>query len=84
MRQRARTAGRPLPEGISELPLGIVCTVLGCVAVYAALFAIGAAVYGRTAQSLGLGGLAVAAALAIRGLWKRRAEPMSVGTGAGA
>jgi SSS family solute:Na+ symporter len=73
VRQRAKAAGRPLPEGISELPLGIVCTVLGCVAVYAALFAIGAVIYGRTVQSVGLSILSIAAAWAIRSLWKRRA-----------
>lgn len=72
VRRRAEAAGQALPRGAAELPLGIACAALGCVSVYAALFATGLAIYGKTAQALGLGAVAVAAAWAIRSLWSRR------------
>ena len=71
VRRSAQAAGEPLPEGIGELPSGVACAALGCVAVYGALFATGLAIYGRRAAALGLAALAVAAALAIRKLWSR-------------
>ena len=71
LRRSAAAAGDPLPEGIGELPAGLACAALGCVAVYGALFATGLAIYGRTAQALALAALAAAAAFAIRALWSR-------------
>lgn len=46
---RAKQEGTPI-AGVGErwsVPLGILCSVIGCVAVYAALFAIGAWIYGQ-------------------------------------
>jgi Na+/proline symporter len=81
VRRRAEAAGQPLPRGAAELPLGIACAALGCVAVYAALFATGLAIYGKTAQALGLGAVAVAAAWAIRSLWSRRTPMPTLDSG---
>jgi len=72
VRERAAAAGEPLPDGLSGLPVGIACAALGAVAVYAALFATGQFIYGRTPAAAGLAVVAVAATLAIRALWMRR------------
>jgi hypothetical protein len=45
--------------------------LLGCVAVYALLFATGLFIYGRTSVAAGLLALAIGAAAGIRGLWAR-------------
>ena len=82
LRRRARAAGQPLPAGAAELPLGIACAALGCVAVYAALFATGLAIYGKTTQALALGAVAIAAAWSIRSLWARRTPTQPSTTGA--
>jgi Na+/proline symporter len=71
VRRAAAAAGEPLPAGLGELPVGIACAALGCVAVWSALFATGAVLYGRSGAALGLAGIAVAAALAIRSLMTR-------------
>jgi hypothetical protein len=74
LRRSAAAAGEPLPEGIGELPSGIACAALGCVAVYGALFATGLAIYGRIGAALGLFGIAIAAGLAVRTLLSRSAR----------
>jgi Na+/proline symporter len=71
IRRSAEAAGAPLPSGLGELPSGLACSALGCIAVYAALFATGAMIYGRVAAALALGGLAVASALAMRAIWMK-------------
>jgi Na+/proline symporter len=71
VRRRAAEAGDPLPPGLGELPAGIACAALGCLAVYAALFAAGAALYGRPGSAALLAATGVAAALAVRWLWGR-------------
>jgi Na+/proline symporter len=71
VRRAAEAAGEPIPAGLGELPIGLACAALGCVAVYSALFATGFALYGRTAGAFALFALACAATLAIRALWSR-------------
>jgi SSS family solute:Na+ symporter len=71
VRRAAAADGEELPAGLGELPSGLACAALGCVAVYAALFATGLAVYGRTAAAIGLAVLAAATAWTIRAIWSR-------------
>ena len=71
VRSAAAAAGEPLPSGLGELPSGLACAALGCVAVYSALFATGLAIYGRTTAALGLAALSLASAWAIRTIWSR-------------
>jgi Na+/proline symporter len=71
VRARAADAGEPLPSGLGELPSGVACAALGCVAVYAALFATGAAIYGRVPTAVVLAATGIVAGLGIRWLWAR-------------
>ncbi len=72
VRQRAAAAGEDLPEGASELALGIACMVLGVVAVYSALFATGLFIYGRSMPAIVLALVGAAAAFGVFRLWGRR------------
>ena len=65
--------GVALGEGpaTNDLTLGLACMALGCVAVYASLFATGLALYGRTLPALALAATAAAATVAIVTLWRR-------------
>lgn len=72
VRRRAAAAGEPLPEGASELPLGIACMVLGSVAVYSALFATGLLLYGKALPGIVLALVAATAAFGVFRLWGRR------------
>ena len=81
--RRAELEGEPLPSGLGELPVGIACAALGCVAVYAALFATGSALYGRGLAAALLAALSVAAALAIHALWGRVARRLESARGGG-
>lgn len=56
----------------TRLPQALLSMSLGCVAVYGALFATGRALYGHTGSALALAVLAVAAALGVVELWRRR------------
>lgn len=71
VRRRAAEDGEPLPAGGGELPAGIACAALGSLAVYAALFATGLALYGRPVGAVILMVVGVAAGLGIRRLWFR-------------
>jgi hypothetical protein len=70
---RAEAEGVALREGPArnDLTLGLACMALGCVAVYASLFATGLALYGRTLSALALAAIAAAATAAIVKLWRR-------------
>ncbi len=73
---RARERGElpPAPRGRAErwpVPMGIVCMFAGSAALYAALFALGSWLFGRTGEALGLGALAVVASLALWFAWKK-------------
>ncbi len=72
VRRRAAAAGEPLPEGASELTLGIACMMLGSVAVYSALFATGMFLYGKLGQASILAVVSAASAFGIFRLWGRR------------
>ncbi len=72
VRRRAVAAGEDLPAGASELPLGIACMALGSIAVYAALFATGLFLYGRSGAGFMLATVGVAAAVGVVRLWRRR------------
>lgn len=79
IRRRAEAAGDPIPEASPNdgIGLGLARAGLGCVAVYAALFATGYTLYGESTRAWLTGALAVGAATAIavtyRGT-KQRAE----------
>ena len=63
----AAAQGLPLrdEEGRSGLPLGILCMMLGCAAVWGLLFALGYGLYGKWAYAAVLGAVTVAATLTI-------------------
>jgi len=63
-------------SGEWRLPVQILCVFLGCVAVYAALFAAGSLLYGNLAWGLALAGLALGATLLLfRNFGRTGAEP---------
>ncbi|MDO5579825.1 MAG: sodium:solute symporter family protein [Planctomycetia bacterium] len=59
--EKAAAEGEPLaiPEEKWSVPLGILCSVIGCIAVYAALFSFGMFLYGRFLFGSVLLGIAV-------------------------
>ncbi len=75
VRRRAAADGEPLPEGASELTLGIACMMLGSVAVYSALFATGMFLYGKLGPASILAVVSAASAFGIFRLWGRRDTP---------
>ena len=66
-------AGRGAQEDLetSDLPAGILCMVLGCIAVYTALFATGYWLYGRHTLALLLTAIFALSALWLAKLWAR-------------
>ncbi|NLO32015.1 MAG: Na+:solute symporter [Candidatus Hydrogenedentes bacterium] len=58
------TSGRQLPQGI-------LCMILGCIAIYAALFATGYFIYGRYILGTTLGLLSIICSVALTFSWKR-------------
>lgn len=74
----AAAAGEPLPSGLGELPAGVLCSLLGCVAVWSALFATGLFIYGRGLAAGGLFALAGAASCGIYFFWTRSARRMEL------
>jgi len=81
VRRRAASGGEPLPAPSSDLAAGLVCMILGSIAVYSALFSTGMALYGRGSAALLLGLVGVLSALAILPLWKRLAPSRPAGDG---
>jgi hypothetical protein len=53
------------------MPAGIVCMVMGCLAVYTALFATGYWIYGRSLVAAMLSGVAVVATVILIRTWKK-------------
>ena len=76
--EAAAAAGEPLPSGLGDLPAGIFCVLLGCIAVWSALFATGLAIYGRGLEATGLFALSLVAAVAIYFAWSRSARRMEL------
>jgi SSS family solute:Na+ symporter len=72
VRQRAVHDGSPLPENGRgwDVPRGLLCAALGCVVVYATLFATGQWIYGRTVAALVLMMVAVVAGFTLQKLWR--------------
>ena len=60
---------KPTHQSGDNLSLGIVCMVIGCVAVYAALFAVGYWIYGKLTVAITLLLVAVAGMYALFKLW---------------
>lgn len=73
LRQRAESAGEPLPnEGDGfRLGGGICAMLLGCVAVYGALFAVGHGLFGHPILALVLTGVSIIASTLLMRLWQR-------------
>jgi solute:Na+ symporter, SSS family len=73
---RARAEGDMIDEGEAgwSVPLGIVCMVAGCVAVYSTLFATGQWIYGNYVWATALSGLAAAGAVLLVVMWRRLAR----------
>ncbi len=73
VRERARQAGEPLPdeEARWSVPLGLLCMMVACVAVYAVLFATGSWLYGNAGLGLVLAALAAAAIAFLVRTWAR-------------
>ena len=53
------------------VPMGILCSFVGCIAIYAALFSTGCFLYGRWAAAFGLLALTVVGALLLFRCWKK-------------
>jgi solute:Na+ symporter, SSS family len=56
-------------KGRSNLPAGILCMVIGCLAVYSALFATGFWIYGQYLPAVVLTVIAIASTVALIALW---------------
>ena len=70
---RAKSENNPIDESGQrwDLPLGILCMVFGCLAVYAALFAAGAWIYMNYTQGVVLTVIAVVATVLLLKFWTR-------------
>ena len=70
---QARRDGTPLPESDKPwgVPLGLLCSLIGCVAVYAVLFAMGFLLYGKYLAAVILLGVAALSCLFLFKTWKR-------------
>ena len=70
---QARREGTPLPESDKPwgVPLGLLCSLIGCVAVYAVLFAMGFLLYGKYLAAVVLLGVAALSCLFLFKTWKR-------------
>ncbi|MCJ7681581.1 MAG: Na+:solute symporter, partial [Candidatus Aminicenantes bacterium] len=54
-----------------DVPAGIVCMSLGCLAVYSTLFATGNFIYGKTILGAGLAAVAVVSTFLLTRAWKK-------------
>ncbi len=69
---KAAADGVPLPtDGNSHIGLGVACMLVGCVGVYAALFATGYYLYGQTTNAIILTVVAVVAAGFLATMWSK-------------
>ncbi len=71
--ERARAEGEDLESGDAawQVPIGILCMLIGCVAVYAALFATGYWIYGNYVAATFLTVVSALAIYALMRLWHR-------------
>ncbi|MDO4571205.1 MAG: sodium:solute symporter family protein [Planctomycetia bacterium] len=70
--ETAEREGKPIrSDGRAwSVPMGLLCSVLGCMGVYAALFAVGAWLYGRWASASILTGVACVGGLLLYFAWR--------------
>ncbi|MGB4536995.1 MAG: hypothetical protein WBI34_12605, partial [Tenuifilaceae bacterium] len=54
-----------------DVPTGIVCMILGCIAIYSILFGIGSIIYGRAVQSIVFVVLTVISSLLLVRFWRK-------------
>ncbi|HNS30625.1 MAG TPA: Na+:solute symporter [Tenuifilaceae bacterium] len=54
-----------------DVPTGIVCMILGCIAIYSILFGIGSIIYGNTIQSIMFVGLTLISSLLLIRFWRK-------------
>lgn len=73
IRAAAASRGEPLPAASDSLGRGILCAALGAAAVYSALFATGAVLYGGPLQATVLASVALLATIALVRSWRRPA-----------
>lgn len=73
---------RGIPMGdvdrLGQMPLGIVCMLLGCVSIYSALFATGYWIYGKTTAAALLTALFAVSAFVLVRLWIRLVHPLRI------
>jgi Na+/proline symporter len=67
----AEAAGDPILSDKQQvnMPAGIICMILGCLAIYGALFAAGMFIYGKMVEAVTLGVIACAATFILFRLW---------------
>jgi len=71
--ERARAAGEPVDDGEGKwtVPLGLLCMMVGCAAVYGALFATGFFLYGNLVPGVILSVVTVASAVFLFRTWRK-------------
>lgn len=67
--EKANQEGVNIIKEKSQLPLELLCWVIGCVAIYSALFATGNWIYGNTTEALILTGLAIVGGVVLMRAW---------------
>ncbi len=74
--REARAAGDPVddPGRGWDVPAGILCMVLGCLAVYSILFGTGYWIYGNTGPAAVLTGVAALATVGLFRVWRRQRD----------
>ncbi|MHC4122991.1 MAG: sodium:solute symporter family protein [Planctomycetota bacterium] len=70
---KAEATGSPIDQSgeSSDLPMGILCMVLGCISVYSILFAIGSWIYQNYTQGMILTGLALVSTILLFKFWQK-------------
>ncbi|MEM6967562.1 MAG: sodium:solute symporter family protein [Bacteroidota bacterium] len=68
--QKAKEEGIPIEKEESQLPLELLCWVVGCVTVYSALFATGNWIYGNTQTAMMLTGITVLGGAFLMRAWR--------------
>lgn len=78
--ERAEMEGHSMKDvdRLGQIPHGILCMVLGCVAVYSALFATGYWIYGQARLAAVLTGVFVVTTVVLVRLWVRLVHPLRV------
>jgi len=70
--REAKAEGVEIEHGAgTDLPVGILCTVLGTVGIWSALFATGFFIYGRTSMGIIFGALSAVSLWGIKYMWPR-------------